>query len=74
MTYLDYLFLIYPVLYIVKVRGESAFTTDKYTSIILYYAVFKRTKSTHCLRLFLPSGLSSPAKGIKCNEMPRALQ
>ena len=29
-------FLIYPVLYIVKVRGESAFTTDKYTSLIHY--------------------------------------
>ena len=36
---------------------------------MIYYAVFKRTKSTHCLRRFLPSGLSSSAKGIKCNEM-----
>ena len=41
---------------------------------MIYYAVFKRTKSTHSLRLILPSGLSSPAKGIKCKEMPMALQ
>ena len=41
---------------------------------MIYYAVFKRTKSTHSLRLILPSGLSSPAKGIKCHEMPRPLQ
>ncbi len=37
---------------------------------MIYYAVFKRTKSTHCLRRFLPSGFSSSAKGIKCKEMP----
>ena len=36
---------------------------------MIYYAVFKCTKSTHCLRRFLPSGLSSSAKGIKCNEI-----
>ena len=37
---------------------------------MIHYAVFKRTKSTHYLRLILPSGLLSPAKGAKCNEMP----
>ncbi len=38
---------------------------------MIYYAIFKRTKSTHCLCRFLRlSGLSSSAKGIKCNEMP----
>ena len=37
---------------------------------MIYYAVFKRTNSTHCLRRFLPWGLSSSAKGIKCNKMP----
>ncbi len=37
---------------------------------MIYYAVFRRQKSTYYLRFILPSDLSSPAKETKCNEMP----
>ena len=36
-----------------------------------HFARFSRTKSTHCLRLFLASDPSSPANGMKCKEIPR---
>ncbi len=52
MTYLDYLFFIYPVLYIVKVRGESAFTTDKYTSYYYYMASIRFDESRDLIGQF----------------------
>ena len=37
--------------------------------VVSHFARFSRTK-LHCLRLFLASGLSSPANGTKCKEIP----
>ena len=56
-----------PFMYTFSIKVRQPYCED---ICMIYYAVFKRTKSTHCLRLILPSGLSSSAKGMKCNEMP----
>ena len=60
---------ILPFMYTFSMDVRQPHCEDIYICMI-YYAVFKRTKTTHSLRPILSSGISSPGKVTKCNEMP----